>query len=86
MMVAMGLGETQTNKQIIASMFEKMGGEVWADFWDTFVDDFFEKIPAKCRSPRDLHDPGSYFLNIRRAGSKKSKSEKTFFTGSLTIS
>ena len=73
MLVAMGLGGTQTNKQRIASMFEKMGGEVWDDFWDTVGDVFcFEQILAKCRSPRDLHDPGSYFLKIGRPGSNKS--------------
>ena len=24
-------------------MFEKMGGEVWGDFWETFEDDFSKK-------------------------------------------
>ena len=43
MLVAMGLGGTQRNKQIIASMFEKMGGEVWADFGETLGDDFSKK-------------------------------------------
>ena len=43
MLVAMGLGGTQRNKQIIASMFEKMGGEVWDDFWETFGDGFSKK-------------------------------------------